>query len=156
MININFAGLNAGEAKNLVSDEINSFVFDARSVARQVNTPVGKETASEIEKKAIGVMSYQYRNNLYDGRNEYSVKLADRITKKLSLEPFDPACIHCMTHVREVDTPTYLAAKMAYAHRTLQQTWASLMFQFLIRFDKESCAMLDGETLELMNYVPFI
>ena len=127
--------------KRIISDMVNNMCFNPNDVVKAIRDDgVATWNMTAIAARWIQLLDWQYKKNLYDGRNEYSVafsqtlmqnEVVNRIVskygfKEINDEMFMPRAINMNPSFF-----SFVALSMAMDHRTLQQTFSKLVFYFL-------------------------
>lgn len=134
---------------NSISDMVNSFSFKPEKLTEAIL----KDTLSRATFKQIALLWVDRLSNAkyFDGRNEYSVETSKKIAnldnikesiifyKKMLLdEEFNLSNCLSVDHIFKTavrikcPVPVIVVEFMAREHRTLQQTFSSLVFYFLL------------------------
>lgn len=120
---------------NSFTPEVDEFIEGIKSAPLEI-----KNKLTLISIAWIGKLKKFQDNNYYDGRNEYSVKTASEIFdlseifSAALMQPYlDEGCIDAGTYEdgSEIPFEIIFAYKMSISHRTLQQTFSSIVFKWL-------------------------
>ncbi len=136
------------------SSAINSFCVDFKGIVSGIlSSPQGIKNMDQIAGCWIKALDMQYKETRYDDRNEYSALIGSKLIQRNYLHDFvqEQSSGYAPLNARLHRTYTfgmYLSDYMCREHRTLQQTFSRLVFQYLKeRFPQLSCVN-DSETWE--------
>ena len=140
--------------------EINNFGLRQKEVIENISC-LGVQTAFKMPRSYVCALDYSYDHGLYDDRNEkaceVSSRLIDYMPKKLT---FQMELAKLYTNWRNmseiIDPAIYISLYMASQHRTLQQTWARLMFAILLAYDADLYFDLPEGLKDDMQHLPMI
>ena len=139
------------EFVSAIDSVINSFCINSEQLCDAIMTnDNARITMSKIIPCWMQMLEFEKKNNMYDGRNEYSVKIGCHVPYKdvLSTEIQEYGfvdekdlkyCVNCfglkrLSDVRPLNVGQYVAVYMIRNHRTLQQTFSNLVFYILHKY----------------------
>ena len=111
---------------------LNCFGVSKKEIAEAIiRDSEASENMREISRRWIQILMFQEAAGFYDGRNEYSVKLAGEIAEKLRIDMDETIERDLRSYKRSADPIDYICCAMHFEHRTLQQTFSGIVFGFL-------------------------
>lgn len=147
----NYDELKARNFVSAIDNAINNFGFNRDEVADAIMAnPSGKFIMNLVISCWLQCLRYQYTHNMYDGRNEYSVVFGGTVFNKIPLpieltkfgfsnESDIEKCLNnfnkkSFCKQNNIHIGQYVSAYMTRNHRTLQQSFSSLIFYILHKY----------------------
>ena len=119
---------NTKNAVSLLSDICNNLFYDFRElVTRLSENEKAKGNMEALSAEWIRVLHNQHEEHRYDARNEYSVSIGEELYSMYQSEPW----MEGNPILREI------AGEMSFQHRTIQQTFSGMIFEFLNKVHPE-------------------
>ena len=119
---------NTKNAVSLLSDICNNLFYNFRElVTRLSENEKAKENMEALSAEWVRVLHKQREEHRYDARNEYSVSVGEELYSMHQSEPW----------MKENPIFREIAGEMGFQHRTIQQTFSGLIFEFLNKVHPE-------------------
>ena len=119
---------NTKNAVSLLSDICNNLFYNFRElVTRLSENEKAKENMEALSAEWVRVLHKQREEHRYDARNEYSVSIGEELYDLYQSVPW----MKGNPIFREI------AGEMGFQHRTIQQTFSGLIFEFLNKVHPE-------------------
>ena len=119
---------NTKNAVSLLSDICNNLFYNFRElVTRLSENEKAKENMEALSAEWIRVLHKQREEHRYDARNEYSVSVGEELYSMHQSEPW----------MKENPIFREIAGEMGFQHRTIQQTFSGLIYEFLNKVHPE-------------------
>ena len=129
----NYEQINGHKLADGFDNYVNSLSCDNEAA---VNTMLKAENVEYYKKLSIAwikKLHEMYTNRLYDGRNEYACKLGNAIYNAMT---------EYMGHAEDISVNDFITA-MSRNHRTLQQSFSSIVFLFLSKIYEKELGTID-------------
>lgn len=141
----NYEQINGRKLADEFDDYVNSLSCDNEAA---VNIMLKAENVEYYKKLSIAwikELHEMYTNQLYDGRNEYACKLGNAIYNAMTVY---------MEYAEGNASVNNFVAIMSRNHRTLQQSFSSIIFLFLSKIYEKELGTV--EEMQYFTRCPFI
>ena len=141
----NYEQINGRKLADEFDDYVNSLSCDNEAA---VNIMLKAENVEYYKKLSIAwikELHEMYTNQLYDGRNEYACKLGNAIYNAMTVY---------MEYTEGNASVNNFVAIMSRNHRTLQQSFSSIIFLFLSKIYEKELGTV--EEMQYFTRCPFI
>jgi len=135
--------LDREQVKKLVSlftNEVNNFSFKVKDIADEIASDrYTKNLFLEICECYIIALHLLFAHKLYDGRNEASVMLGNKLYYLgISDSGLTEGIEEDIESFRSNDLCSYFASLMTREHRTLQQSFSGIVFYMIYTYGRDS------------------
>lgn len=140
----NYEQINGRKLAGEFDDYVNSLSCDNEAA---VNTMLKAENVEYYKRLSIAwikKLHEMYTNRLYDGRNEYACKLGNTIYNEMTEH---------INYTEDISVNDFVTT-MSRNHRTLQQSFSSIVFLFLSKIYEKELGTIDE--MQYFTRCPFI
>ena len=142
---------NGEKAAMDISDFVNSFTFDGKGFITEIEK---REDTKYLNIAYLWLFMLHIQNvlNMYDERNEYSVKIGDKLFSILHDEisdmiknGFTENSLKAEYDKEDSSQELLFVKKMSREHRTLQQSFSGLVFEGLTKYPNKKLEVMDSQ-----------